>query len=283
MGFASGVPFISPIVTDATREPDALVPDRFRKVQWTRLPGGDVSPEVLARFLKLWSHRTGALAHDAANVGPAAGRAISAQAPGQRPGLPPKVGRALRARLVMGAAVAVLAIVAFLIWPRRNPPTPIEATAARRSAPPTAANPTASAISAKPIAVLPFENRSAAQENAFFTDGIHDDILTHLTRISALHVISRTSVTEHRGTTKKLPQIARELGVAFVLKGSVQRPGTSVRITGQLIRAATDQHVWADNYDRELTAANVFAIQSALAKAIAGELKAALLPQEKTH
>ena len=131
------------------------------------------------------------------------------------------------------------------------------------------------------VAVLPFENRSAEKENEFFTDGVHDNILTSLTNIGQLQVVSRTSVMEYRGTKKKIPQIARELNVAYVLYGSVQRDGRSVRITGQLIRAATDEHIWAKNFDRELSTAGIFAIQSELAQAIAGELKAAISPSER--
>jgi TolB-like protein/Tfp pilus assembly protein PilF len=138
-------------------------------------------------------------------------------------------------------------------------------------------------VSEKSIAVIPFDNRSDDKANAYFTDGVHEDILTSLANVRELKVISRTSVMEYRGTTKKIPQIARELGVAYILEGSVQRSGNTVRITGQLIRAATDEHVWAKNYDRELTATNLFAIQSELAQAIAAELQAAISPQEKTQ
>jgi TolB-like protein/Flp pilus assembly protein TadD len=134
----------------------------------------------------------------------------------------------------------------------------------------------------KSIAVLPLENRSADKDaTAFFADGIHEEILTNLAHIRELRVVSRTSVEQYRGTKKPIPQIARELSVAYLLEGSVQRSGNTVRITGQLIRAATDEHVWAQKYDEELTAANLFAIQSKLAQAIAGELKATLSPEEK--
>ncbi len=133
----------------------------------------------------------------------------------------------------------------------------------------------------KSIAVLPFTNRSTEQENEFFTDGFHDNILTSLTSIGQLQVVPGRSVMEYRGTKKKIPQIARELNVAYVLEGSVQRAGNTVRITGKLIRAAMDEQVWAKNFDREMSAAGYFAVQSELAQAIAGELKAAISPQEK--
>jgi len=122
------------------------------------------------------------------------------------------------------------------------------------------------------IAVLPFVNRSNRQEDEFFTTGIHDDLLTTIAKIGSLKVISRTSVMEYKDTTKKIPQIARELGVANILEGGIQRTGNQVRINVQLIDAVTDEHLWAEIYDRELTAENIFAIQSEISKAIAEAL-----------
>jgi TolB-like protein/Flp pilus assembly protein TadD len=134
----------------------------------------------------------------------------------------------------------------------------------------------------KSIAVLPFTNMSEDRDaNAFFADGIHEDILTNLAGIRELRVVSRTSVMDYRGTTKKIPQIGQELNVAYVLEGSVRRAGNKVRVTGQLIRTATDEHVWAKSFDRDLT--DIFQIQAELAKAIAGELNAAISPQEQTQ
>ena len=130
------------------------------------------------------------------------------------------------------------------------------------------------------IAVLPFANRSADAEDIYFTDGIHDDLLTQLSKIDAFSVISRTSVMEYRDTTKNLRQIAQELSVANVMEGSVQRAGDRVRINVQLIDAFTDEHLWAEIYDRELTTNNLFDIQSEIAKAIAGALKATLTDSE---
>ena len=131
------------------------------------------------------------------------------------------------------------------------------------------------------IAVLPFENRSNREEDQFFTDGIHDDLLTTIAKIGSMKVISRTSVMEYKSTTKKLPQIAEELGVANILEGGIQRSGNQVRINVQLIDAATDVHLWAEIYDRELTAENLFAIQSEISKAIAEALQATLSPDEE--
>lgn len=133
------------------------------------------------------------------------------------------------------------------------------------------------------IAVLPFDNRSNQGSDAFFVDGIHDDILIQLSKISALKVISRTSVEQFRDTRLPMQDIARQLGVTNILEGGVQRAGDRVRINVQLIDADTDAHLWAESYDRELTAANIFAIQSEVATAISGALKATLTPDEKTR
>lgn len=131
------------------------------------------------------------------------------------------------------------------------------------------------------IAVLPFENRSAIPDDLYFTDGIHEDILTQLAKISSLIVISRTSVMPYRGSDKALPKIAAELGVTNILEGGVQRAGNRVRINLQLIEAESDRHLWAETWDRELTAENVFTIQSEIATSIAGILHTKLLPQER--
>jgi TolB-like protein/Tfp pilus assembly protein PilF len=127
------------------------------------------------------------------------------------------------------------------------------------------------------LAVLPFANRSDNPENEYFTDGVHDDILTELSRLDDLKLISRTSVMRYRDTDTSIRDIGRELGVATVLEGSVQRSGERVRITVQLIDAETDNHLWAETYDEELTAANIFAIQSDVARQIASALEAALV------
>ena len=133
----------------------------------------------------------------------------------------------------------------------------------------------------KSIAVLPFENMSREEANEPFTIGIHDDLLTHISKIRSIKTISRTSVSQYRGTTKTIPQIAEELGVRTVLEGSVQRVGDRVRINAQLIDARTDEHLWAESYDRQLTVADIFAIQSEIAAAIAEALRATLSPEEK--
>jgi TolB-like protein/class 3 adenylate cyclase/Tfp pilus assembly protein PilF len=132
----------------------------------------------------------------------------------------------------------------------------------------------------KSVAVLPFENLSTNQENAFFTDGVQDEILMNLAKVADLKVISRTSVMQYKNVaTRNLREIAEQLGVAHVLEGSVQRAGNRVRVTAQLIDARTDTHLWAEHYDRDL--ADVFAIQSEIAKKIADQLQAKISLSEK--
>jgi len=136
-------------------------------------------------------------------------------------------------------------------------------------------------IPEKSIAVLPFENLSDDKQNAYFTDGVQDEILTDLAKIADLKVISRTSVMQYKtGAPRDLRAIAAQLGVANILEGSVQRAGNKVRVTAQLINARTDAHLWAEKYDRSLD--DVFAIQSDIAQSIATQLQAKLSPQEKT-
>lgn len=133
------------------------------------------------------------------------------------------------------------------------------------------------------IAVLPFASRSTDPENQLFADGIHDDLLTRLANVGALKVISRTSVMEYRDTTKNLKQVGEELGVGTVLEGAVQRAGDSVRITAQLIDATTDEHIWAKSYDRQLSAVNLFEIQSDISAEITRALQATLSDDEQSR
>jgi serine/threonine-protein kinase len=140
--------------------------------------------------------------------------------------------------------------------------------------------PSAAGIVEKSVAVLPFQNLSTEKQNEYFADGVQDEILTNLARIGDLKVISRTSVLQYKsGVARNLRKIGKELSVAHVIEGSVQRAGNRVRVNAQLIDARNDTHLWAQTYDRDL--ADVFAIQSEIAKAIADQLQAKLSPNEK--
>ena len=131
----------------------------------------------------------------------------------------------------------------------------------------------------KIIAVLPFENLSRDQDNAYFADGIQDEILTRLSKIADLKVISRTSTQHYKSAPENLPEIARQLGVAHILEGSVQKSGDAVRVNVQLIKAANDSHLWAETFDRKLT--DIFSVESEVAKAIADQLRVKLSGREE--
>jgi TolB-like protein/Tfp pilus assembly protein PilF len=131
---------------------------------------------------------------------------------------------------------------------------------------------------AKSIAVLPFENRSKDPENVYFAEGVQDEILTRLAKVADLKVISRTSTQHFQSEPEDLPKIARQLGVAHILEGSVQKAGEAVRVNVQLINAATDTHLWAESFDRKLT--DIFAVESEIAKSIADKLQARLTGSE---
>src|SRR5947208_2867902 len=162
--------------------------------------------------------------------------------------------------------VVLGAVIGVMFWERESPhPMPTGSAA----------------IPYKSIAVLPFENLSADPENTFFADGVKDEIINDLAKIADLKVISRTSVMQYKsGTKRNLREIANELSVAHVLEGSVQRAANRVRVTAQLIDAKTDTHLWVNSYDRPLD--DVFAIQSDIAKAIAGQLQERLSPSQAT-
>src|SRR5262249_49861804 len=138
---------------------------------------------------------------------------------------------------------------------------------------------TGESISQKSIAVMPFENRSEEKANAYFADGIQDEILTRLSKIADLKVISRTSTQHYKSAPEYLPQIAKQHSVAHILEGSVQKADDQVRVNVQLINAQTDSHVWADTYDRKLT--DIFGIESEIAKRIAESLQAKLTGREE--
>ncbi len=159
--------------------------------------------------------------------------------------------------------VIAIAIGSFLFWQRQKPK-------------PSAF---ASPIPEKSIAVLPFGNLSRDPDNAYFADGIQDEILTRLSKIADLKVISRTSTQHYKSAPENLSEIARQLGVAHIVEGSVQKSGDSVRINVQLIKAANDSHLWADTYDRRLT--DIFSVESEVAKAIADQLRAHISGEEE--
>ncbi len=158
--------------------------------------------------------------------------------------------------------LALIALIGFLLFRYRRPPATVE-----------------SPVSEKSIAVLPFENLSRDPDNAYFAEGIQDEILTRLSKIADLKVISRTSTQHYKSAPENLPEIAKQLGVAHILEGSVQKSGDAVRVNVQLIKAANDSHLWADTFDRKLT--DIFSVESEVAKAVADQLRAKLSGREE--
>lgn len=189
------------------------------------------------------------------------------------------------ALIVLGLPVAVILSWVYDLHPDSGVDTAIPAGAGTaperiRTEPPLLSSPP-QAFDRKSIAVLPFENMSEDPGNEYFSDGVTEDILTLLARIDDLHVISRTSVMVYKNTSMPLREIARTLGVGTVLEGSVRKAGDRVRVTAQLIDAATDAHLWAETYDRSLD--DIFAVQSDVAEQIANALHAHLAPDEITR
>ncbi|MCH8837503.1 MAG: hypothetical protein IIA60_06830 [Candidatus Marinimicrobia bacterium] len=182
----------------------------------------------------------------------------------RKPAWPSITNRSLWTKAAGMVVVAMVAVAAVILFPLRERDT--HEVAVPR-------------LGEKSIAVLPFANLSDSKEDEYFSDGVTDDIITHLAKIGDLKVISRTSVMLYKDSPKSLRVIADELGVSNILEGSVRRAGDKVRITGQLIDARTDEHLWAESYDRDL--ADIFAIQSDVARKIATALKAILSPEER--
>jgi TolB-like protein/class 3 adenylate cyclase/Tfp pilus assembly protein PilF len=160
------------------------------------------------------------------------------------------------------ALLAVVTAIGFLFFRYKRPLAAVQLTLPEKS-----------------IAVLPFENRSEDKANAYFAEGIQDEILTRLSKIADLRVISRTSTQHYKSAPENLPEIAKQLGVAHIVEGSVQKSGDAVRVNVKLIKAANDSHLWADTFDRKLT--DIFSVESEVAKAIAEQLRAQLTGREE--
>ncbi|MDP1580223.1 MAG: TIR domain-containing protein [Candidatus Didemnitutus sp.] len=260
---APGKAFVVPVVIDQSAEYGAAVPESFNRAQWTRLADGLPSTAFIEQVKKLLGgEKTVGAALRRASAEPSRHKA----APTTRPSW-----------LVPLAAV-VIVVAGYFGWQGTRPTThPAAASSASDLPAPRSSLPASS--SDKSIAVLPFANLSPDAENAFFTDGMHDDLITALAKIRDLKVISRTSVMPYKTGTRNLRKIAEDLGVATVLEGSVQRAGNRVRLNMQLIDARTDAHLWAETYNKELT--DVFTIQAALTQEITTALKANFTNDER--
>ena len=198
-------------------------------------------------------------------IGPVEGGAVSSpsrSAQTEQPGQVPAGLRLTKYRELLATTFLALLVAGLAIWLAR-----------------TGAHPTSAAPRLNSIAVLPLENLSGDPSEEFFADGMTDQLITDLAKIGSLRVISRTSVMRYKGTRKSLPEIARELNVDAIVEGSVTRSGQRVRVTAQLVQAPTDQHLWAETYDRDL--GDILKLQGEVADVIAGQVRAELTPTQQ--
>jgi TolB-like protein/Flp pilus assembly protein TadD len=250
--------FLVPVTIDDTRDAEADVPEAFRAVQWTRLPAGETSPAFVARISQLLSpseppaRADGRAAIRPFNQGAAASR---------RSKLIP-----LLITLFALLGVGYLALDNFA-------PSKRTSTSATASLP---GEPAATPINEKSIAVLPFIDLSEKHDQEYFSDGLADELLDLLAKTPGLHVIARTSSFSFKGKSDDIPTIAKKLHVANILEGSVRKSGDRLRVTTQLIRAISGEHLWSETYDRELK--DVFAVQDEIAAAVVSQLKLKLVP-----
>ena len=252
--------FLLPVVIDDTRDDDERVPEQFREVQWTRLPGGETPPAFVARVVRL--------------LEPPPARAPTPRDEAERVTVPTPPRKAVPASwwqrgLSILAAVVGLGALGYLSSHRTWTSKPASA--------PPAASP-ASAVFAPPlhsIAVLPFVNLSGDKDQEYFSEGLTEELLNSLTEIDGLQVSGRTSAFSFQGKDDDLGTIARKLDVGAILEGSVRRSGHTIRVTAQLINAVTGFEMWSKSYDRDL--GDVLKLQTEIATAVADALKVALL------
>jgi TolB-like protein len=268
--------FLIPVAIDQTPQTDERLPDRFREVQWTRLPDGNTPPSFVERIARLLAAdlaavsvpRPGvdAFSGDAARVG-----AVAATDRRHSPALKAKKRTwAIASAALLG--VGCLALYMFVAQKRvsdmsHNPPT--------ESSPGSA---TQAPIPEKSIAVLPFVDMSEKKDQEYFSDGLAEELLDLLSQVPDLRVPARTSSFYFKGRTDDVVTIARKLRVAHLLEGSVRRAGNRIRVTAQLIRADSGYHLWSKTYDRD--AQDIFQVQDEIANAVVSALKAQLLPAE---
>ena len=259
---AEDVAFLLPVVIDSTPDASARVPDRFREVQWSRLPDGQTSPPFIERVRRLLSPEVSTATQLPVTAVSGTGPAI------RKPG---RASRRSKPVLLAIVAVVVCAALAYLVadrfWiPKHATPE----TAAPAGASLTAFNPPPHSI-----AVLPFVNMSGDKEQEYFSDGLTEELLNSLSEINELQVAARTSAFSFKGTNTDISTIAHKLNVGAVLEGSVRRSANTLRITAQLINAVTGFHLWSKTYDRDL--GDVLKLQTEIATAVASALKVTLL------
>jgi TolB-like protein/Flp pilus assembly protein TadD len=253
--------FLVPVVIDATSERGASVPDKFRELQWTHLPGGETSTAFIERVRRLLAGEGSSARVPPAARAVAAGHATEPAAPSSRS----------KAIAWLAGAVLAIAFGCFVIerpWIPKRPATAATATAAAPefSPPPHS------------VAVLPFVNMSGDKDQEYFSDGLTEEVLNSLARINELQVAARTSSFSFQGEHPDIATVAHKLNVGAVLEGSVRRSASTVRITAQLVNGVTGFHLWSETYDRPL--GDVLQLQTQIATAVASALKVRLLGGE---
>jgi len=287
---ATETAFIVPVVIDGTKDSDALVPDRFREVQWTRLIDGATPAAFAERVSRLLSTAQSPAGSSltaptsAPIAAPSAQPFSAAPASAAAAAHSPAVSRSRVTWVViaLAAAAGYLAVDRFSA-PRRSTQTEAASELPSPTTPavqPNSPSPGINPISERSIAVLPFVNMSSDKEQEYFSDGLSEELIDLLTKVPDLRVPARTSSFFFKGKSETIPTIARELGVAHLLEGSVRRAGNRLRVTAQLIRADTGYDVWSETYDRELK--DVFKVQDEIAGAVVAALKLKLPSAQNT-
>jgi TolB-like protein/Tfp pilus assembly protein PilF len=275
-------PFLLPVAIDDTPQSDERIPDRFRELQWTRLPGGETPPAFVERVMRLLFPGAPRAADNAAvrGVGPApSGNALPSAGRSAGDAAAPSGARStLRALIWAVALIVVVAIVMYYAsqWSASHGMAQPSAGAA---APPAAAP-------GKSVAVLPFTDLSEKHDQEYFSDGLAEELIDTLTRVPNLRVPARTSSFSFKGKSATVSEIGRALGVTHILEGSVRKSGDRLRITAQLVRTDNGFHLWSQTYDRD--ARDIFAVQDDIARAVSEQLQSTLMgtqaaaPQQST-
>jgi TolB-like protein len=263
---AAGRPFLLPVVIDDTRDNDEQVPERFREVQWSRLPGGAASPAFVERVRRLLSGEL------------SSGPGTESVAQGAGTPLTQKVTLPWwRSKAAILAAIAVVVFALGYLAANRFVPSKRGADGAAPAVAAPSAPATVAAFNPPPhsIAVLPFADMSEKKDQEYFSDGLTEELLNSLSEIDELQVAARTSAFSFKGKDTDIRTIARKLNVGAVLEGSVRRSAHTIRITAQLINAITGFHLWSKTYDRDL--GDVLKLQTEIATSVASALKVTLL------
>jgi TolB-like protein len=270
--------FLLPVVIDGTPDATARVPDKFREVQWTRLPGGATPAAFVERLRRLLTpneHGAPTPPRLPAGAAPVTGALRDISSPAHKP-VTGNFAASWQLRLVLLLVAAVVIVIAYFLVDRTVLSKRV-AEAGKPSAPLTraAASPGQSPIPEKSIAVLPFVDMSEKKDQEYFSDGLAEELLDLLAQVPDLRVPARTSSFYFKGKADDIASIAQKLRVAHVLEGSVRKAGSTIRVTAQLIRADNGYHIWSKTYDRGIK--DIFKVQDEIAAAVVDALKAHLL------